>query len=183
MRLFVALDLPGHVRAAISGWLGGALRSRDELRPVPEQGLHVTLAFLGPTAADRVERVWAAASAAARGQAAPLLTPGGVTGVPPRRPRLFALDLADDDAGRARALSASVAGALADAGLHEPDERPFWPHVTLARVRRGAKAAPPAAAPPALEPFTACVVTLYRSDPSRRGARYTALERLELCAR
>jgi 2'-5' RNA ligase len=34
-----------------------------------------------------------------------------------------------------------------------------------------------------LEPFTAGVVTLYRSDPSRSGARYTALERLELRAR
>lgn len=183
MRLFVALDLPREARASIVSWREAALRGREELRPVPSRGLHVTLAFLGWTPADRVERVWKAASAAAADRTAPLLTPAGIAGVPARRPRLFALHLADDDAGRAAALSGSVAGALAEADLHEPDERPFWPHVTLARVRRGAKAAPLAGEPPMLEPFTAGVVTLYRSDPSRSGARYTALERLELRAR
>lgn len=145
---------------------------------MPGRALHVTLAFLGWMAAERVHEVWEAVSGAAAGRAALLLRAGGVAGVP-RRPRLFALDLADEG-GRAGALSAAVAAALADAGLHEPEDRPFWPHVTLARVRRGGRSAPPTGPPPVLEPFSASVMTLYRSDPSRSGARYTALERVEL---
>lgn len=180
MRLFLALDLPEEVRGAIAAWRGPALRGRDELRPVDERDLHVTLAFLGSTAPERVEAVWEAASGAAAGCAAPVLSAAGVTGVPSRRPRLFALDLVDDG-GRAAALSATVAGALGAAGLHEPEERPFWPHLTFARVRRGARAAPLVAGVPALEPFVAPAMTLYRSDPARRpGARYAALERFEL---
>lgn len=183
MRLFLALDLPEGVRAAVDGWRETTLGRLDGLRPVPERALHVTLTFLGSTPADQIERVWAAASTAAAGRGAPLLGAVGVTAVPLRRPRLFALDLADD-AGRAGTLSASVAGALVEAGLHEPEERPFWPHVTFARVRQGAKVALPAVVPPpALGPFTARIVTLYRSDPSHSGASYTALERLELRAR
>jgi 2'-5' RNA ligase len=54
--------------------------------------------------------------------------------------------------------------------------------VTLARVRGRARARPLAARPPALAPFSAAALVLYRSDISRAGARYTALERLELGA-
>ena len=73
--------------------------------------------------------------------------------------------------------------ALADARLHRPEKRPFWPHVTVARVKRGERRVPALDAPaPPAEPFVAPVVTLYRSHLSPRGARYEALERLTLGA-
>ena len=72
-----------------------------------------------------------------------------------------------------------IAGALASRELHEPESRPFWPHVTLARVRRGAlPAAPRADAPPAA--FAATALTLFSSRTHPAGARYSALERLPL---
>jgi 2'-5' RNA ligase len=178
----VALDLPARAREAIAGWRDHTLEGRGELRRVPARDLHVTLAFLGWTAADRVDEVWSAASAAAAGCGAPVFSPGVVVGIPPRRPRLLALDLADED-DRASALSRAVAGALSGAGLHEPGERAFWAHVTLARVRGKERAARPSGPPPVLRPFPAGVMALYRSDPSRSGARYTALERMELAGR
>ena len=64
-------------------------------------------------------------------------------------------------------------------GFHRPEKRPFWPHVTLARVKRGERARPLEAAPPP-EPLVAREVTLYRSLLSPRGARYEALARAEL---
>ena len=98
---------------------------------------------------------------------------------PKRAPRLFALDLADRD-GRCAVVQAAASDGLEAARFYRPEKRPFWPHVTLTRVKRGAQAAPLDAEPPAIEPFTATTVTLYQSHLSPRGARYEALERVEL---
>ena len=176
MRLFLALDLPESARDAIAGWRDRSLASRDELRLVPVAGLHVTLVFLGWTDPERLAAIWDAASRAlAEGQAPPVLAPGGLVPVPRRRPRLVALDLSDEG-GRAAALQRAVADSLAAAELHEPDRRPFWPHVTLARLRKGARWRPLEGGPD-LAPFDAAAVTLYRSHLSPSGARYEALHR------
>ena len=72
--------------------------------------------------------------------------------MPPRRARLFALDL-DDEGGRAAARSqAAVSDALEAGGWYRPEKRPFWPHVTLARVKRGERRAPPPPDLPARPP-------------------------------
>jgi 2'-5' RNA ligase len=107
------------------------------------------------------------------------LAPLACVAVPRRRPRLFALDLSDSG-GRAGAVQAAVSDALADGGFYEPERRPFWPHVTVARVRRGAREVAPLAVPPPASPFDAAEVVLYRSHLSPRGARYEALERADL---
>lgn len=180
LRLFLALELEHGARSELAAWTAQALAGREDLRPVAPEALHLTLVFLGATPAERVPSIWAATEAGATGQRAAKLSPFGVKGVPRRRPRLFALDLEDED-GRAAKLQAAVAGALASGGLHAPDPRPFWTHVTLARVRRGRRPRPLAIAPPpAPDPLCAPALALYRSDPSPTGPRYTALERLEL---
>ncbi len=141
-----------------------------------EEALHVTLVFLGAKPEDTVAALWECTAHAAVQCLSPVLTPAGVAAVPARRPRLFALDLSDEG-GRSADLHRAIAGALAAAGLHEPDARPFWPHVTLARVRRGARPGGWSPAQPWTRRFTATSLTLYESRP---GARYRVLERLEL---
>ncbi len=144
---------------------------------MPVAGLHMTLAFLGWTDPERVAAVWKAASAVlAEGPAPPRLAPAGLVPVPRRRPRLVALELSDDG-GRAATLQRAIADALAAADLQEPERRPFWPHVTLARLRKGARwrALEDGLA---LGPFDAAAVTLYRSHLSPSGARYEALHHL-----
>ena len=117
--------------------------------------------------------MWEAASSAAQGLETPLFAPLGMVGVPRRRPRLYALDL-EDVGGHAAALHKAVSDALG-----EPVTRPFWPHVTLVRVRKGRKPEPPAA-PGGLDPFAPAALTLYRSRPGPQGSRYEALERRDL---
>jgi 2'-5' RNA ligase len=97
--------------------------------------------------------------------------------VPPRVPRLFALDLEDED-GRCGTIQAVVSDALEGLGLYEPEKRPFWPHVTLARVRKGARVRGFDVPDPPAESWRADAVTLYRSRLSRAGARYEPLARV-----
>lgn len=173
----MALDLPVPARAALARWRDAATHGRSELRRVPEEQLHVTLVFLGSTPPAEIGGLWETVSAAASGLRAPLLTPLGVRGVPARRPRLFALDLGDDG-DRAGHLHGRVAQAM-----ERTEERAFWPHVTLARVRRDAPARPLAVSGDMpLDAFTSPALTLYRSQPSAGGAVYTPLESLALTA-
>lgn len=177
----MALDLPGEARAEIAGWRERALAGRRELRPVAPEALHVTLVFLGWQDVAAVDAIEAALRAACSGRESPLLRPAGVVAVPPRKPRLFALDL-EDASGVAGSLQASVSSAFEAGGWYVDEKRPFWPHVTLARVRRGQhEAAPLADEPgPPSAPFAASVVTLYRSTLRPQGAQYEALARVVL---
>jgi 2'-5' RNA ligase len=178
-RLFVALDLPDEVRARLAEWREGVLGGRAELRLVAPEALHVTLAFLGARPESEIEALGEAVERSVAGLRAAELRPAGVVALPPRRPRLFALDLVDEG-GRAGAVQAAVAGALEALGAYRPEARPFWPHVTLARVRHGERAAVGEGNPPFSGAFGAGDVTLYRSRLSPRGARYEPLVRTRL---
>ena len=149
-----------------------------DLRPVREEALHVTLACLGYRPEKEVEAIAAAMRSAATGEA-PLLLPGEVMAVPPRRARLFALDLDDPDGACAR-LQQAVSDALEAGRFYEPQKRPFWPHVTLARVTRNQRAEVLPGQPPPLDPFRAPQVTLYRSTLRPQGAQYDPLAVAEL---
>lgn len=177
-RLFVALDLSDGARSALAAWRDRAVAGRDDLRTVAAGALHVTLCFLGWTPERQVDAIAESVAAACGGRAAATLGPRRVVAVPERRPRLFALDLADDE-GRAADVQRRVSEALAAARVYEPEARPFWPHVTLARVKRGARAAPLHAPPPA-DPLPADEVTLYRSTLRPQGARYDPLVSIRL---
>jgi 2'-5' RNA ligase len=177
-RLFLALELPGAYRAELAAWRDRALAS-DDLRPVAEGQLHVTLVFLGWQYERDVERIAATAFEPVRGLPPAALAARAVKAVPPRRPRLFALDL-EDSGGGASAVQAAAAAALAAARFYEPEARPFWPHVTLARVKRGRPVAQADVPAPPGDRFDASVVTLYRSTLRPQGALYEPLERLDL---
>jgi RNA 2',3'-cyclic 3'-phosphodiesterase len=179
-RLFAALDLPEAVRAALAGFGAAAAEGDFALRAVGVESLHVTLAFLGHRPLDDIEPARAAVRAAA--SPVPGLALGEVLWLAPRRPHVLTVALDDGD-GALAALHAAVVAALGDAVGYEPERRRFRPHVTVARVRRGA--APRRRGLPE-EPrgaFAGEALTLYRSWLGGRGpARYEALERVPLAA-
>jgi RNA 2',3'-cyclic 3'-phosphodiesterase len=178
--MFVALDLPAEARSALASWRDALVEGRRDLRPVGADALHVTLVFLGWQDESAAEAIWQAAFDAAPPGGAELRA-AAVKPLPSRDPRLFALDL--EDAGeRASALQAAVSDALAAGGWYTPEKRPFWPHITLARVKRGERrvsALPADLAPPA-ERFGARDLTLYRSTLRPQGALYEPLARRTL---
>ena len=176
-RMFVALDLPAEARRELSEWRDVLIDGRRDLRPVRAEALHVTLVFLGWQDESAAEDIAGAAFDARPAAAAPLLTPAAVRPLPPRAPRLFALDL-DDEGGRAGSLQDAVSGALEAGRWYRPEKRPFWPHITLARVKRGERRVPPLPddAPPATT-FPGDTLTLYRSTLRPQGALYEPLAR------
>ena len=180
-RLFLALDLPEPARASIASWRDRLISGRADLRPVSPEALHVTLVFLGWQDESAASRIADAAFGALPAGPPPRLTPMGVRSLPPRQPRLFALDL-EDEGGRATALQAAASAALEAGGWYRPEKRPFWPHLTLARVKRRERRVPPLPEEPAppQEPFEASVVTLYRSTLRPQGALYEPLARTVL---
>ena len=162
------------MRERLGEWRDRTIAGRDDLRPVRAEALHVTLAFLGYRPEKEAVAIAEAMSAAAENTTAPTLAPGDVVPIPPRRPRLFALDLEDEDGAGAR-LQQGVSDQLEAGRYFKPEKRPFWPHVTLARVKRDRRAEPLPSDPPPLGPFRAPQVTLYRSVLRPQGAQYDAL--------
>jgi 2'-5' RNA ligase len=178
-RLFLALDPPAAAREDLAAWRDRLCAGRDDLRPVAAGALHVTLVFLGYRPEKEIDAIAAAAFQPLRGLAPVALRPAGVRALPPRRPRLFALDL-EDPGGACVTLQAAAEGALAAGRFHRPEKRAFWPHITLARVKRDRRAEPLEAGEDPSGPFEAADVVLYRSHLSPRGARYEPLARLQL---
>jgi len=179
--MFVALDLPPGARSALVAWRDELVEGRRDLRPVRAEALHVTLVFLGWQAERAADAISSAAFSACSGLPAARLRAGEVRPVPPRDARLFALDLEDEE-GRAGAVQAAISDALEAGRWYRPEKRPFWPHLTLARVKRGERRVPPlpdGPAPPA-EAFSAGQLTLYRSTLRPQGAIYDPLARAAL---
>ncbi len=172
LRLFVALDLPGEARGALAAFRDAAA---DPVvwRPLGEGSFHVTLAFLGHRVEEEVGRVAEVLGALPAWEPLRLALADGLL-LPPRRARVLTVSLADPGGGLA-ALQAAVSDGLARAGLYEPEARPFRAHVTVARLRSGARAPRSLDAAPEPVSFTGGAVTLYRSRLARGGAVYEPL--------
>lgn len=171
-RLFVALDLPEPVVDALVAWRAPLVRELDALRAVPRASLHVTLAFLGWQEEASIPPLAELVSASAGGVAG--LALGEPLWLPRRRPRVLAVAL-EDRHGELAALQAQLVERLAAGGWYEREARPYLPHVTVARVRRGVAAATPELSPPTAPPFEGAAVVLYRSRLAAAGARYEPL--------
>ena len=182
LRLFVGLDLPEDVRAALTAWRSRILGETPVLRPVAADALHVTLCFLGSQPAEGLSAIATAFEVALGGAAAPQLRVAAGLWLPPRRPRVLAVTL-DDPSGALGRIQAAVSGALADGGWYTPEKRPFLAHVTVARVPARARVRATEPSAPESMRFRAPSVTRYRARLQRAGARYESLRRVALTHR
>jgi len=172
VRIFVAAELPGEVTEALAAWC-----PREEgLRRLAVESLHVTLAFLGWRDEAELPLVGGLLEPLARPVGG--LSVGDALWLPRRRPRVLSVRIEDAD-GALGALQADVARAIAEATEWQPETRPFLPHLTVARTRGGAKPAP-VEPPPALGPFAATELTLFRSHLGPGGSRYEPVVRASL---
>ncbi len=140
-RLFVAAALPeaaaDRVRDLVAEIQGeaeaNAREPRSAVRWVRLDGLHLTLRFLGPTPRERVPIVAACLDQAAGRHGRIAVAIGGAGAFPtPSRPRTLWLGV-NDGAEALGALGRTLDRQLGEAGWPS-DDRPFRPHLTLARA-------------------------------------------------
>jgi 2'-5' RNA ligase len=188
-RLFVALDLPDHVRVGLETWQARALEDQA-LRRVRAEALHVTLCFLGYHPERAIESLVSEVTAV-EARSVEIRFEADPVPVPRRQPRLFAVE---GESPAASALQAELSERLVAARFYKPENREFWTHVTVARVRseRGSRGrrgrgkpmrveSPPEALPGELtQPFQAPRLALYRSYLRPSGAEYVRLAELNL---
>ncbi len=187
MRLFIAIDLDDESRRAIGArqkTIAATLdrSGRSSLKWVRPEHMHLTLAFLGEVAEQRVPAL--TESLTGDIHAAPFQVVFGGVGVFPTHgaPHVLWLGLS---AGAADAVNIEreVAGRLARLGF-ELDQRPFHPHLTLARWRTSrpsdARRAVEADRGGDVARIRVDHVTLYHSRLSPEGPGYTALARATL---
>ena len=138
-RLFVAVPLDDDARTAVTEVVERVRaeeprppKGRRGVRWVRLEGLHLTLRFLGPTDARRVPDLAAALGSVAAASRGFDVRIAGAGGFPSEaRPRTIWLGLREGAAALAD-LALSVDAALEPLGWDRQD-RPFRPHLTLAR--------------------------------------------------
>ncbi len=154
---------PGMHSTRCESWQAAELegRLRGELRIVPREHLHVTLAFLGHRPAAELPAIVDALRGAARLDGDYRLRPARY-----RETRSVAMVVLDDVGGGATALAADLQERLEALGVYRREGRPWLPHVTVARFRERPRLRP---APPRLR--TECSHSVRRGCLSVTAAR------------
>ncbi len=172
MRLFVAVDVPEGVKAQLWRQLGGLRERWPELKWVRPELLHITLKFLGEQDEELLPRI--------------------KEGLGKVRFRSFEATLEGLGSFGGRVLWVGISQGAREleelarlvrknlSFLKFPDDKPFKPHLTLARARRGGRV--PSGNLGRIEALSFKVreIVLYRSVLRPEGPQYTPLFRKSL---
>ncbi|HEX9111232.1 MAG TPA: RNA 2',3'-cyclic phosphodiesterase [Terriglobales bacterium] len=194
MRIFIGIDLDDEVRTKIARFLEGVRGFAPDARWVRPESLHITLKFIGE---QKLERVDAISERLRRVEGRAMDIRLGEHGFFPtaKAPRVFWIGI---QAGpELAALASNIDTGVADLGIPRED-RPFSPHLTLARAGGGSgspkwrKGDGPNSVFAVLEKrlgamgefyfgtMTAREFILYQSQLSPKGSKYTKLQRFPL---
>ncbi|MBN1613229.1 MAG: RNA 2',3'-cyclic phosphodiesterase [Deltaproteobacteria bacterium] len=180
IRSFLALDPPGEIRREI-GRIQDRLRKliHGDIRWVKPESIHLTLKFFGDIREGDIANISAVAGKAAA-SAGPFDFALGGAGVFPdmKRPRIVWLGMTGETA-RLAAFQKELERALQEIGFPR-EERPFRPHLTLARVKSpqgltGLAEAFKKVETDTAQKFTVSAFNLFKSDLTPQGAIYTRL--------
>ncbi len=169
LRLFVALRIPPDTVDRLAAWQAEAL---TEGRIVPPDHLHLTLAFLGPTPAGKLDAVLGELRAAAGVARKPVLRVARY-----RETRNVGMLALVDEGSHSIELALDVQTRLEELGVYRREYRSWLPHVTVLRFRDRPKLQPPL---PDLGEFSPSEAAAYLSRLHPSGARYEVLESVPL---
>jgi 2'-5' RNA ligase len=194
MRIFVGIDLDPAVRSKISRFVEGVEGFAPDARWMHPESLHITLKFIGEQKPEQVEAV-AERLRQIGGSAFEIRCSGYGFFPSAKAPRVFWIGI--DGGSQLPALAENIDAGMAELGIPRED-RPYSPHLTLARAGGGSgspkrKAGdPPNAKFAELEKRLSAIgaldfgammaheFILYQSQLSAAGSKYTKLERFPL---
>ena len=172
IRLFCALRIGDDVLERLAVWQRSVFAGVDDVRIVPRENVHVTLAFLGHTRARRLGDVASCLRRAAVRPSRPVLHVRRY-----RETRSVGMLVLDDEDGRATSVARDLHGCLESLDVYEPERRGWLPHLTVLRFRKPPRLRPPLPDLGAISPSEAAV---YHSVLRRGGAQYEVLESVPL---
>jgi 2'-5' RNA ligase len=178
VRLFVAIEIPGEVRSALATFLKEMRAVSPQAKWVRAENLHITLKFLGETDATKLGAIGNTLLRIRNPQPVTLEFRGLGYFPNEKKPRVFWVSM--EASGNLKSLAGDI-----DASLHRLgfplEDRPFTPHLTLARFN-----------PPGLPPRIGAAVAansargfgslttrefhLIESKLKPSGAEYTTLQ-------
>jgi RNA 2',3'-cyclic 3'-phosphodiesterase len=130
VRLFVAIQIPSQIRNALAAFIEELRATAPHAKWVRSENLHVTLKFLGHTDAAKLEKIENALRIVRSPQPVNLDFSGVGFFPNEKRPRIFW-------AGMNSSPSLGPLAAAIDHTMHQLgfplEDRPFTPHLTLAR--------------------------------------------------
>lgn len=171
LRLFLGFRLPAEAAGELVRWEQRELDAPGA-RLVPEENLHVTIAFLGSRPAGEVASIGEALRQSVAGVARPVLTP-----VRYRETRSVGMLVLDDEERRATRIAEAAHGRLERLGVYEPERRAWLPHVTVVRFRERPRLKPSI---PDLGDVTLSDAAVYMSRLRPTGAQYEVVESVPL---
>jgi RNA 2',3'-cyclic 3'-phosphodiesterase len=196
MRIFIGIDLNPEVRGRIMRFLEGVRGFASDARWARPESLHITLKFVGEQTPEQVEAITARLRRV-EGSAFEIRCGGFGFFPTAKAPRVFWIGI---QAGpQLAALAENVDRATAELGVSRED-RPYSPHLTLARGGSGRRSGSPKWQPgdgpnasfavlrkrlDALGEvdfgtMTSDEFVLYQSQLSPGGSKYTKLQRFPL---
>jgi 2'-5' RNA ligase len=179
MRIFIALDIPAEIRAALTEYMERARALAPDARWARVEGLHVTLKFIGEVSDARVQEI---KTALASIKSAPFSVRFDGVGFFPNANAARVFWAGVDGGKELPQLASAVDVALEKIGIAREDKS-YHPHLTLARAGthplRELKTLASNPTPPFGE-MTAHEFFLYQSQPQKGGSRYVKLERFGL---
>lgn len=188
-RLFWAIPVPGELYEAIAAIQLELTRRLpiDVVRWIPPINVHLTLAFLGDWPVSKVAQAAAAVAEVVEPMKPFRLRYASLGCFPsPKSPRVIWVGVTGDMDALYR-LQKAVAEAMVQQGW-QPDNKPFTPHLTIGRVRKGLGRTTLAligkmVERTKVEPFGEHAVQeiyLFKSDLKPSGAVYTPVSRIRL---
>jgi|SRR5580698_5555095 2'-5' RNA ligase len=196
MRIFIGIDLDSEVRARIERFIEGVQAFAPDARWMRPESLHITLKFIGEQTPEQVEAITQRLRQL-ESSAFEIRSAGFGFFPTAKAPRVFWIGI---QAGpELTKLAESIDMAVAELGIPRED-RPYSPHLTLARGGAGRKSGSPKrqkddgpntifatlekrlAAMGKLDfgTMTAHEFILYQSQLSPGGSKYTNLHRFPL---
>jgi len=189
LRLFVALEFPLDIKTSINQILDQLRQEKmaKSLRISRFDHLHITLKFLGDTPEEQIESIENALSATLSGIHPFELSLKQIDTFPrDRSPRVIWLGL-DGNLPKLRDLVDQLETALTPLGFQK-EERPFTPHLTLARIKKNSFNKKDEAhskllsivKTPYFTPFQVEKVSLMKSTLKSEGSNYECLKVFKL---
>jgi 2'-5' RNA ligase len=140
IRSFIAIELPEEAKKGLARLRKGLERDEHKfVKWVDPEGIHLTLKFLGDIPSRRVMEITEAMKKAVQGISPFSLEISGLGAFPNLKQVRVLWVGVGGELDRLSTLQQNVDSGLAALGFAK-EERPFVPHLTLARIREGTRA-------------------------------------------